>query len=571
MAGIGIALRQSIPYSLLAMGNHTQVIGHEPVTYFDAFTRIGPYKYEHPESKWRLNDLITELAHCSISGALVSSTLSVTYDAMHSNLELSNWLKPYQSLFAIWNVMPGNTDEFPSPDDLGKLMREYNVRAVTIHPSTNAWDWKAVYNQDILKWLSENHILTIIEPSELGEWDNLEQFLGLFPELPILVTNVSWDQQRYLIPSMLNHRNLHCSFDHLQNMYGIEYMRKKGLINQMLFASCAPGMSAGAHRTFIDYADIEEEDRVKIAGGNLTRLLHGQKPSVVASNNNEDQLMSAVRHGIPLAVPVMDMHMHILEEGMNGAGGGYTMENGGPAGVFPLIKKLGYTGGGFMSWNGVVSSDATAGNIVTGKCLDVAPAGYWGLASFDPVHYSQAELAKMIPALYTNDKRFIGMKPYHLLGIEYHEPVWNIWWKYGNDHALYALLHSERGDMQEFEILAVKFPRVRWIIAHAGQSFLYADKVIEVMKKHSNIYAEITLTPVCLGVIDYLVAGVGERRVLYGSDLPMRDPRPQLGWVVFSHLSPEAKSKVLGKNAADVIKPCWDRLPAYNRPPSYRN
>ncbi|SKD10009.1 Predicted metal-dependent hydrolase, TIM-barrel fold [Chitinophaga ginsengisegetis] len=565
LAGVGLALSQAIPFSALANNLQTNA-GHKPVRYFDAFTCIGPRKYKHLAEPWKLSELISEMEHCSVSGALVSYTMSTFYDAMYSNLELSNMLKPYSHLFAVWNVMPALTNEFPSAEELGRKMQEHNVRAVSIHPATNGWNWKATYQQDILRWLNEQQVLTIIQLSEIGDWQDLEELLLQFPKIPVLITGVYWSDQRNLIPMMENHSNLHCTFDCLQNMYGIEYMYSKGLVKQMVFGTNAPIMSVGAHRTFIDYAEIPEDARALIAGGNLTRLLKGQQPEKEYVNKQEDELMAAIRHGRPVPSPIIDMHMHMLHEGMNGAGWSYTMENGDPKGVFALTKKLGYAGGGFMSWNGVVSVDTPAGNITTGKALDIAPPGYWGLANFDPTHYTQNELSKMIPALYEKDARFIGMKPYHYIGVNYDDPSWEQWWKYGNDHHFYALLHSQRGDMGEYETLAAKYKNVRWLVAHSGQSYDYADKVIAAIKKFPNIYAEITLTSVPSGIIDYLVAGAGADKVLYGSDLPMRDPRPQLGWVVFSRLPVAIKRKVLGENAMQVIKPCMDRLPKYNRP-----
>ena len=50
---------------------------------------------------------------------------------------------------------------------------------------------------------------------------------------------------------------------------------------------------------------------------------------------------------------------------------------------------------------------------------------------------------------------------------------------------------------------------------------LAADHAIAKAKKHPNFIAEITLTSVPCGVIDYLVEGCGADRVVYGSDQPM--------------------------------------------------
>lgn len=532
--------------------------------FFDGFTRVGLQRSDHPAGQWRLSQLLEEMDHCSVSGALVASALSVNYDLMHANLKLSAELKPYPHLFAIWNVMPHHTEEFPPPGELERLMKEHHVRALSIHPKGNAWDWKAGHCADLFEYLGKNKVLTIVTSAELGGWPDVNRFLEKYPEIPVLLIDVVWSEQRYLLPLVMKYRNLHISFNNFQINEGIEFLHEKGCTDQLIFASKAPVMSAGAHRCYIDYADIPRAARAKVSGGNLIRLLGIQAPPA-RSNAQEDTLMAAVRQGRPLPVPVIDMHMHMLDEGLNGAGKHYRMENGGPGGVFPMVKRLGYQGGGVMSWNGVVSYDAAAGNITTRNALDAAPKGYWGLATFDPTHYSQAELKKMIPEVYA-DKRFIGMKPYHLYGVEYHHRPYDSWWEYGNRHKFYALIHSSRPDLLEVETLAKKYPDVRWVIAHAGGSFRMADMAIAAVKKYPNIFAEITLTPVPLGIIEYLAEGAGEDRILYGSDLPMRDPRQQLGWVVFSRVPVAVKKKILAQNALQVIGPCMDRLPAHSRP-----
>jgi predicted TIM-barrel fold metal-dependent hydrolase len=564
LLGIGMALAPGMAadFSLTSQTGNPE---NGDIMFFDGFTRIDPRKDKHPAERWSLAHLLEELDHCSISGALVASTQSVYYDPHLGNLSLSNRLKEHTHLFAVWNVMPHQTGEFPAPIELGKQMKEQHVRAVSIHPGTNAWDWQADTSNELFTWLSTNKTLTIVTAGELGGWSNLNRFLLRYPGLPVLLISAFWSEQRYVIPLISRHKNLHVCFDNLQINEGIEFLHEKGLTDQLVFASRAPTMSAGAHRTYIDYADIPNEAKAKIASGNLIRLLKGQKPPRLRINKNEDVLMTAVRKGQPLPVPVVDMHMHMLDEGLNGTGGHYLMHNGGPKAVFSLIKRLGYQGGGMMSWNGVVSNDAVAGNLTTTKALNAAPKGYWGLATFDPTHYTQEELKKMIPEVY-KDPRFIGMKPYLLYGVEYHHPSYDVWWEYGNKNKFYALIHNSRSDLLEVETLAKKYPDVRWIIAHAGGSFQMADMAIAVMKKFSNVFAEITLTPVYLGVIEYLVAGAGEDRILYGSDLPMRDPRQQMGWVVFSRLPLSVKEKILGKNARSVIRPCLERLPAYNRP-----
>ena len=568
----GSTIMPSIANDALGVHSVERSVNSNDRLFFDAFTRIGTRRYKHPAEQWRLEDLIDELKHCSVSGALVSYTLSVIYDAMYSNLELSNMLKPYPHLFAIWNVLPHHTGECLPPKALGESMREHDVRAVTITPLSYGWDWRTSASNELLQWLSDNQILVITTAAELGGWTAVNDFLSKYKTLPLLLTGTNWIEQRYLLPLVATFSNLHISFDRFQIKEGLESLYKKGCIDQLIFASDAPAMSVGAHRCYVDYAGIPEDARAKVAGGNLIRLLKGQRPPAVYTNNDEDRLMSAARQGKPLPIPVVDMHMHTIHEGLNGGGGaGYRMENGGPKGCFPLMKKLGYVGGGFMSWTGPASCDSLGGNIQVKETLDVAPQGYWGLLTFDPVHYTQKQLETMIPQAYAADKRFIGMKPYFFFGVEYHHPSYDVWWEYGDKHKLYALIHPSREDLLEVETLAPRYPNVRWVIAHAAGSYAMADMAIAAMKKNSNVYAEITLTPVPLGILEYMVEQVGEDRILYGSDLPMRDPRQQMGWVVYSRLPLAVKEKILSTNALNVIKPCMDRLPKYNIPEHFLN
>lgn len=535
--------------------------------FFDAFTRIGPRQRKHPAEAWTLAELLAEMDHCSVSGALVASTQSLSYDAAFGNAALSDALKSYPFLHAIWNVLPHQTGEFPSPRELGRRMRDHNVRAVTLSPRSNAWDWASDQARPILEWLAENRVLTLVDRSEFEHYRDFNAFLTTNPRLPVLLTGAGWSEQRFVLPLLAMHPNLHLSFERFQIHYGMEYLAAQGFADRMVFASNAPTMSMGAHRCFIDYANVPAEVKAKVAGGNLTRLLDGQKTGRIWTNPNEDEIMTAARKGEPLPVPLIDMHMHILHEGMNGAGEHYRMDRGGPSGVFSLLGRLGCQGGGFMSWNGPVGCDSAGGNECVRLALEAAPPGYWGLGTFDPVHYKPDEMLRLIHDLY-EDKRFVGMKPYPRFGVEYHHASYAPWWEFGNEHGLYAIIHRVRSDFLEVETLAGRYPNVRWVVAHCGSDFRTADMAIEAMRKHSNIFAEITLTPVPLGIIDYLVAHAGPDRVIYGSDLPMRDPRQQLGWVVFSRLPLERKMRVLAGNALGVLRPVWGRLPARNRPVS---
>lgn len=538
--------------------------------FFDALARIGARGAKHSQLPWRLEQLVDEMAHCSISAALVWSYQSVRYDAMFGNRELSVRLADHENLFAGWNVMPHGTGEFPDLEELLCEIRERNIRACAIHPRMNAWDPLGDHARPLFSGLANHRIPCFLHRTEMDSWRQLDQFLEQNRELALVVSGVGWGEQRYLIPLLRKYPNLHVTLEQAQFNRGLDDFCAWELGPQVLFGTNAPAMSVGAHRCYVDYANISSEQKDAIAGGNALRLLGFERAPALRSNPDDDEFMEAARAGRPMPGGIIDMHMHILHEGLNGGGWHFRMSGGGPSQTFQQIQRLGTLGGGFMSWNGTVGGDSMAGNQCVSDALDVAPRGYWGLATFDPCHYSATELGTMIPAFYDADPRFIGMKPYFVYGVEYHHHSYDSWWRYGNAHALYAGLHRIRNDYQEVLSLAKRYPNVRWVAYHCGADYEAADGVIECIKRFPNVYAEITFTSVTAGIIDYLVEHAGADRVLYGSDLPMRDPAPQLGWIVFSRLTVAEKRRLLRDNGLAVIAPCFDRLPVHNRPVASR-
>jgi predicted TIM-barrel fold metal-dependent hydrolase len=77
---------------------------------------------------------------------------------------------------------------------------------------------------------------------------------------------------------------------------------------------------------------------------------------------------------------------------------------------------------------------------------------------------------------------------------------------------------------------------------------------IEAAQNNANVYLETCSTFRTPGAIEELVNGAGADRVLYGSDVPLMDHRPQVGKIVTADISDDAKRLVLGENARRILK-----------------
>jgi len=473
---------------------------------------------------------------------------------MRENRRLVEMLAPYDWLHPVWNVHPHWTGEVPAPDRLLALMKAQGIRAVTLCPQSNAWSLRSRTSHALLATLEEAGVPVIFSHgTEQLDSETIEFLLERHPRLPVILREVRWSQARHIVPLVLQYPNLHLAFDHFQIHCGIEWFVERECADQLIFASDAPTMSAGAHRFYVDYAEVSDAVRQKIAAGNLLRLLGNMPSPVPRTNRDEDSIMAEAREGRPLSPLVLDIHGHILDEGLHGGGATHFMPDGGPSGIRTLARRMGVDGIGVMSWHGPVACAAEDGNRTVRAALDHDPDFFWGLGTFDVIHDSAEKMRADMEALFS-DPRFLGFKPYPSYGIPYDDPRYDVWWQFGNERKLYCGIHPTRWyEESEFDAICSRFPDLTVIAYHCGGSYPVADVAINLARKYPNFYAEITLTPVCAGIIDYLVEGCGPDRILYGSDMPMRDPRQQLGWVVYSRLPLDQKKAVLGTNAKRII------------------
>jgi predicted TIM-barrel fold metal-dependent hydrolase len=79
------------------------------------------------------------------------------------------------------------------------------------------------------------------------------------------------------------------------------------------------------------------------------------------------------------------------------------------------------------------------------------------------------------------------------------------------------------------------------------------QEAVAAAQECPNIYLETCSSFSEHGAMEFLVNGAGEDRVVFGSDMPLIEPRHQIAKITTANLSDEAKSKVLGLNAIKLL------------------
>ena len=100
-------------------------------------------------------------------------------------------------------------------------------------------------------------------------------------------------------------------------------------------------------------------------------------------------------------------------------------------------------------------------------------------------------------------------------------------------------------------IIARRFPNTRFVMGHSGQKA--HREGLWVARECSNVYLE-TSTLGHYEIVQRFIDELGPQRVLFGTDIPFRDPRVELFKFELMDLPTREHELVMGENAARLWK-----------------
>jgi predicted TIM-barrel fold metal-dependent hydrolase len=543
------------------------------ISYFDCLASIGKSGPKDELTPWTKDVLLDEMIHCGINAALVEHNVAREYDPVFGNNKLMTKLKAEQRLLPIWVVMPHQTDEMPPGPELVEQMMANDVRAARMYPKSQNYALNDATCGVLLGALEGEGILLSIDFNQATP-EQLTDMCLAHPDLPVLITGASWAQTRFLYPVLDQCPNTHIEFSTFQANYAIERLGDRYGFERLLFGTGALMKSPGAAKSFIDYADIPDVERAKVAGGNLARLLHLQQmpgawrpdikpehevrgrrvfPTQAFRESGSSGILRRVKEGKPLDdITIIDAHTHMVHDG--GQGVGYIpMPQGDADNMVARNRRMGIDKFMTSSWVGIWA-DCEDGNRVVRRAIERYPDDVIGYATLDPNYLDEKEFDRWLRVAY-EEWGFKGMKPYNpRVAIPYNSERYDRWYKYGNEHRLICLLHSSGGNfLNEVSDISERYPDISFLLAHTGGDFQTARERLPLARERDNVFLEITLTPVTYGVIEYMVNEVGAEKVVFGTDAPMRDPIPQFGWMCYSRCSDAELRLMLGENTERLL------------------
>lgn len=130
--------------------------------------------------------------------------------------------------------------------------------------------------------------------------------------------------------------------------------------------------------------------------------------------------------------------------------------------------------------------------------------------------------------------------------------------QFASDRKMVVLVHTWLdgdiyGNLEIFEKVAREYSDINWIMGHSGGPF-GSYHAAEMAKGLKNVFLDLTLSMGPARQVEYFVNEVGADQVLFGTDNPFLDPRPQIGRVGLAEISEDAKQMIFSGNARRLVK-----------------
>lgn len=128
---------------------------------------------------------------------------------------------------------------------------------------------------------------------------------------------------------------------------------------------------------------------------------------------------------------------------------------------------------------------------------------------------------------------------------------------FASERKLFTIVHTwldndPYGNQDIFAGVAKDYPNINWLMGHSGGPY-GGFHAVEIAQEIQNIYLDITMSMCPAGQIEFFVKEVGSQRVIFGTDNPYIDPRPNVGRVGLAEISHEDRVNIFGANAKRVI------------------
>jgi hypothetical protein len=528
------------------------------LSFFDANAWVGQPVFDPASGGYSryatAADLLAAMDYYGVQQALVGHYRSLFGNPLPANRRLLEQIAGCGRLHPCWTLLPEQTGEVPGGRELAAELRRSRVRAVRLVPGPFNLVFSERTLKGLLRTLEREEVLLILQLPTLGvpvpEKEDvylraLDELCGAHPRLAV----VAGGRLRNLYPLMQRHPRLLSSLAWDPHPDLVEDVCRRFGARRLLFATPYSENAreiSGMPMLQVTHAAVSDEEKARIAGGNLAELLGVEWPAAVSQGQ---PAVPGLLAGRPAPFPIIDIHAHV---------GAWNWEHkpaSGLAELLPVMDRLGAERVCVNSTEAVLGGDHLAANEELAAGLRGREGRFTGFAVINP-HF--ADLPEYIRHC-VEDLGFRGFKVHprvHRCPIT--DPKLKPVWEASERLRLPVLCHTGQGqafsEPEQFQSVAAAYPRGIFILGHTGETFAGIQQCIALANRHANLHLDISGWGFMnRGYLEYLARRVDPGRILFGSDYSWIDLRYAAATVLFAEIEDRDKARILGENARRIL------------------
>jgi hypothetical protein len=218
--------------------------------------------------------LLSEMDYCGVEKALVWHIAQHDGAPQPGNELLAEGIRPHSRLLGCWSILPNQAHEFPSPAVFFDQMRQARVKALRAFPVSHHFLLNAVAMGSWLEAMVEFRLPLLLSVARGANWDIAYALLAEFPDLVCVICDHGcWGEDRRFRPLVEGYPHVYVDTSQYLLDGGIEAFVADYGAERMLYGSGFPESYHGGMMLALKHAQIPEEAKTAIAGGNLERIL----------------------------------------------------------------------------------------------------------------------------------------------------------------------------------------------------------------------------------------------------------------------------------------------------------
>jgi len=130
-------------------------------------------------------------------------------------------------------------------------------------------------------------------------------------------------------------------------------------------------------------------------------------------------------------------------------------------------------------------------------------------------------------------------------------------YEFASERRLFILVHTwldndSYGSQDMFAEVAKDYPDAYFLMGHSGGPF-GSRHAVEIAETLPNVFLDLTLSMIPARQVEFFVREIGADRVIFGTDNPFIDPRPQIGRLCLADIAQDDRVKIMGGNVRKYV------------------